>query len=150
MLDAQTDVLAKLDAIRLTASVAMGIAPDKEAARRTTIVPFVCFVSPPHQGDEANVVIRAISNGQPHRALPLTVSLCAAAAAQIDGSVVAECMRGRAGSDPIRLAMPSGVLTVDADVGRRGDSWVVRSGAFYRTARRLFDGRVWFAQQAER
>jgi len=143
MLDALTDALAKLDAIRLTASVAMGIAPDKDAARRITIVPFVCFVSPPHQGDEANLVIRAISNGQPHRALPLTVSLCAAAAAQMDGSVVAECLRGRAGPGPIRLAMPSGILTVDADVGRHGDSWVVRSGAFYRTARRLFDGRVW-------
>jgi len=39
--------------------------------------------------------------------------------------------------------MPSGVLTVAADVAPgEGGGWVARSGSFYRTARRLFDGRV--------
>ena len=36
------------------------------------------------------------------------------------------------------------MLTVAADVVREASGeWVARSGAFYRTARRLFDGRVW-------
>ena len=40
--------------------------------------------------------------------------------------------------------MPSGILTVDADVARdEAGAWLARSGAFYRTARRLFDGRVY-------
>ena len=64
-------------------------------------------------------------------------------AARIEGSLVAEAARpGAAG--PLRLGMPSGVLSVDADVGQGADGgWTARSGAFYRTARRLFDGRVW-------
>jgi len=44
----------------------------------------------------------------------------------------------------IRIGMPSGILTVDADVGHDADgNWLARSGAFYRTARRLFDGRIY-------
>ena len=39
--------------------------------------------------------------------------------------------------------MPSGVLTVDADVACENGVWIARAGSFYRTARRLFDGRVW-------
>lgn len=149
-LDARADMLGRLDAIRCAASVAMGIAPDAAAARRVPLIPFICFVAPAQAGAEGDFVIRAISNGQPHRALPLTISLCAAAAAQMDGSVVAECRRPGFSAGPIRLAMPAGVLTVDADVGRTPDGWHVRSGSFYRTARRLFDGRVWIPGQMDR
>jgi 2-methylaconitate cis-trans-isomerase PrpF len=40
--------------------------------------------------------------------------------------------------------MPSGVLTVGAEVEQEsGGRWVAHSGAFYRTARRLFDGRIY-------
>ncbi|MFG1206848.1 PrpF domain-containing protein [Xanthobacter flavus] len=142
-LDTRADILARLDAIRCAASVAMGIAPDIEAARRIPVIPFICFVASAEGDTEGDFVIRAISNGQPHRALPLTISLCAAAAAQMEGSVVAECRRPERSAGPMRLAMPAGVLTVDADVVRTPDGWQVRSGSFYRTARRLFDGRVW-------
>jgi hypothetical protein len=38
--------------------------------------------------------------------------------------------------------MPSGVLTVDAEVAHGAEGWVARRGAFYRTARRLFEGAV--------
>ncbi|HUZ65021.1 MAG TPA: PrpF domain-containing protein, partial [Acetobacteraceae bacterium] len=66
-----------------------------------------------------------------------------AIAAGIEGTVVAEAAR-RSGEGRLRLGMPSGVLTVAADVGRdAGGAWIARSGGFYRTARRLFDGRVW-------
>jgi 2-methylaconitate cis-trans-isomerase PrpF len=45
--------------------------------------------------------------------------------------------------------MPSGILTVGADVAQDAASgWVAHSGAFYRTARRLFDGRVYVPMPA--
>ena len=85
-LEARPKILALLDSIRVQASVRMGIAPDIESARRITIVPFVAIVSPPSDsptlsGDpvrmaEVDLTARVISNGQPHRALPLTISLC--------------------------------------------------------------------------
>jgi 2-methylaconitate cis-trans-isomerase PrpF len=156
--ESRPDIMALLDAIRVQASIRMGIAPDQAAARAITIVPFVAIVSaatdsPSLTGDvvraaEVDLTVRVISNGQPHRALPLTISLCTAVAARIGGTVVNEAACPTASDMPIRLGMPSGVLTVGADVGQDGGAWVARAGSFYRTARRLFDGRVWVRADA--
>lgn len=152
-LESSPEVMARLDAIRVQASVKMGIAPDVEAAKNITIVPFVCIVSPPADnptlsGDtvaasDIDMVARVISNGQPHRALPLTVSLCTAVAARITGTVAAQVLSPSAGADALRLGMPSGVLTVGAQVAQENGHWIAHAGSFYRTARLLFDGRVW-------
>jgi len=152
-LDADRTMLELLDAIRQQASVAMGIAPDAEAARAVSTVPYVGFVAPPARArtlsgeelsaEEVDLTVRIISNGQPHRALPLTGSLCTAVAARIAGTVVAEALAPAQATGPLRLGMPSGVLTVGAEVTREDGAWVALAGSFYRTARRLFDGRVW-------
>lgn len=153
-LETDPDILALLESIRIRASVAMGIAPDLESAKKISIVPFVAFVStaqdnPTLSGDvtpahELDLIARVISNGQPHRALPLTVSLCTAVAARIKGSVVSEMLQENVSpTEALRLGMPSGVLTVDADVEYKDNVWQAHSGAFFRTARRLFDGQVW-------
>jgi len=151
-LEGRLEVLTLLEAIRQAASVRMGIAPDVDSAANITSVPFVCVVSPRAgsssvsgemmDAHEVDLVARVISNGQPHRALPLTISLCTAVAARVRGSVVAELLTS-GGDGALRLGMPSGVLSVDADVGYENNDWVARAGTFFRTARRLFDGRVW-------
>jgi 2-methylaconitate cis-trans-isomerase PrpF len=151
-LDRNQEVLEKLQAIRRAASVAMGIARDEAAARTVHAVPIVGFVAPPMDAptlagdavaaDQIDLTARFISSGQPHRALPLTAALCTAVAARITGTLVNEVLRPGAG-DPIRIGMPSGILNVGADVVQQGGEWLARSGAFYRTARRLFDGRVY-------
>lgn len=150
-LDADAPLLERLAAIRLHASMAMGIGRSIEEARAKSIVPYIGFVSRARDSealsgeripaDSADLVVRMISNGQPHRALPLTASLCTAVAARIDGTIVARA----AGPGPggrIRLAMPSGVLTVGAEVRRQASGWHAAHGSFYRTARRLFEGAV--------
>ena len=151
-LERDTAVLEKLAAIRRHASVAMGIARTLDEARARSAVPFIGFVSTAQDAltlareqlaaTAADLTIRMLSNGQPHRALPLTASLCAAVAARIEGSVVWKAARRDAG-EMLRLAMPSGVLTVGAEV-RQGDAgWQAVRGSFYRTARRLFEGYVY-------
>jgi len=152
-LEANPKIMRLLEDIRVQGSVRMGIAADAEAARAIRGVPFVAFVSPPADAPtltgetigagDVDVTVRVVSSGQPHRALPLTISLCTAVAARITGTVVAEALSQAAGRNSLRLGMPSGVLTVDADVAPEGGAWTARAGSFYRTARRLFDGRVW-------
>ena len=154
-LDATPEVLAKLAAIRIQASIAMGIARDAKEAAAITSVPFIGFVSPAAESrilnkevlgpDAMDFAARMISNGQPHRALPLTASLCTAVAARLEGSIVAEVLGQMPPADQaLRIGMPSGVLTVAADVSKNEQgTWLARSGSFYRTARRLFDGRVY-------
>ena len=147
-------LMEKLQNIRLAASVAMGITPNLEEAAKKKAVPFVGFVSAPQDapslsGDptraaDVDLTGRMLSNGQPHRALPLTCSLCMAVAARIDGSIVQQAARANADvAAPIRIAMPSGILTVASTVGKKDGKWHAEQGAFYRTQRRLFDGYVY-------
>lgn len=150
-LDASSELLDKLAKIRIAASIAMGIGKDAADAARKKVVPFVGFVAAPQdaqslsgvaiKGDSVDLTGRMLSNGQPHRALPLTVSLCMAVAARIEGSLVNQLRR--AGSEDIRIAMPSGILVVAATVKKVKGAWHAEQGAFYRTQRRMFDGQVY-------
>ncbi|HXF67056.1 MAG TPA: PrpF domain-containing protein [Burkholderiales bacterium] len=153
-IESRPGLLEKLSAIRVAASVAMGIAQSAEEAAKRAAVPFVGFVAAPRDASTLNgeairasdvdLTARMISNGQPHRALPLTCTLCLAVAARIEGTVVHEA--ARRGGDPeseIRIGMPSGVLTAAASVRKVEGQWHAEQGAFYRTQRRLFDGYVY-------
>lgn len=153
VLDNAQEILLKLGAIRTAASIAMGIAKNAEEAARKRVVPFVGFVSGPQSAklltgediaaDAIDVTGRMLSNGQPHRALPLTASLCMAVAARLEGSIVFEATRPT--DDPeseLRIAMPSGILTVAATVKKVNGQWHAEQGAFYRTQRRMFEGYV--------
>lgn len=151
-LDRSPEILHKLAAIRGAASLAMGIGKSPEEAQKRS-VPLVGFISPaqdstllsgePMKGADVDLTGRMISNGQPHRALPITASLCMAVAARIKGTVVNEATRATSDSDAeIRIAMPSGVLTAAATVRNLNGAWHAEQGAFYRTARRMFEGFV--------
>lgn len=151
-LERDAALMERLQVIRRRASVAMGITKDEAEARGVAAVPIIGFVAPPMDAptlsgepigaDQVDLTVRFLSNGQPHRALPLTASLCTAVAANIAGTVVAEALRAGTGGQ-VRIGMPSGILTVGAEVSQEGGQWTAHSGAFYRTARRLFDGRVY-------
>ena len=152
-IDASAETLKKLEAIRRAASVAMGIAPDAEAAGKKS-GPLIGFVSPPQdaklltgealKADSVDLTARMMSNGQPHGALPLTASLCIAVAARLEGSLVhAATRRSDDPEAPLRIAMPSGVLTVASSVHQHEGKWVAEQGALLRTQRRLFDGNVY-------
>ena len=151
-LDADRRVLELLGEIRVQASVAMGIAPSVDAARGIRMIPLIGMVSTPQDSPslsdeviaatDADLVVRMLSNGQAHRALPLTASLCTAVAAQLEGSIPHR-LRCADAAGALRLAMPSGVLTVNAKVTRTSDGWHAEHGSFYRTSRRLFDGFVY-------
>jgi 2-methylaconitate cis-trans-isomerase PrpF len=152
-IDANPELLRKLAAIRIAASLAMGVTRTTQEAEKRALVPFVGFVSPPQdakmltgetlKGAGVDLTGRMMSSGQPHRALPLTASLCMAVAARLSGSVVHESARPTADPESeIRIAMPSGVLTVAASVRRLEGHWHAEQGAFYRTQRRMFEGHV--------
>jgi hypothetical protein len=147
------DLMRKLGAIRIAASIRMGLAADEAEAASRTAVPFLGVVAPPADStalsgetiaaQTMDLNARVLSNGQPHRALPLGVSMCLAVAARIEGTVANEVCRPPEDPDAdLRLGMPSGVLRVAAEVRLLDGQWQVRRGSFYRTQRRLFEGQV--------
>jgi 2-methylaconitate cis-trans-isomerase PrpF len=153
VLERDATFLGRMESIRCAASVAMGIAPNATAAAAIASIPKVAIVSSPRAmrtlsghllapGD-ADIGVRMISVGQPHRAIPITGAICLAVAVRIPGSIPNAVSTATA--KPIRIAQPSGVTVVDASVIAAPDrpSGVhAEFGAVYRTARRLFEGQV--------
>lgn len=153
--EADKPLMAKLEAIRRAASVTMGIAPNIDAAANMS-APFIAMLAQPTAMTtlsgrtlslaDMDIVVRVISSGQPHRATPLTGALCFAVATRIEGSLAAAMARGLApDASQIRIAHPSGVIVVDACVRPAANATAqphAEYAAVYRTARRLFEGRV--------
>jgi 2-methylaconitate cis-trans-isomerase PrpF len=155
-LEANGELLRRLEAIRIAASLRMGIAKTAEAAARIPSIPKVAMVAPARAArtlagerlaaDDADVTVRMISIGQPHRAVPLTGAMCLAVASRIEGTVVnriaRRARRSASPEDPVRIAQPSGLTVVGAAVKRTRDEWFAESATVYRTARRLMEGWV--------
>lgn len=146
-------LLDRLEAIRRAGAVAMGIAADAESAGEATS-PWIAYVAAPRamttlsgralRPDEMDIAVRVISSGQPHRATPLTAALCLAVATRLPGTIPAELARSAATAASIRIGHPSGLIEVDAKVRQGAGSTMPEAeyAAVYRTARRLFEGRV--------
>ncbi|PVE24892.1 PrpF family protein [Microvirga sp. KLBC 81] len=155
-LEADPIFLERMEAIRRAASVHMGIAKDIDEAGRVPSIPKVAIVAAPRAmttlsgrsltPSDMSILVRMISIGQPHRAVPITGALCLAVAARIPGSV--PNILAHATDEPIRIAHPSGVTVVDAKVSGTdsAESLHAEYGAVYRTARRLFEGAVLYRQ----
>lgn len=152
-IEANKPLMQKLEAIRRSASVAMGLAPTIEAAANMS-APFIAFVAPPREMTtlsgrtlspaDMDIVVRVLSSGQPHRATPLTGAMCFAVATRVKGTLASEMAHGLAkDASQIRIAHPSGLIVVDAKVTASANSVAhAEYAAVYRTARRLFEGRV--------
>lgn len=147
-------LLGRLETIRQHGSVAMKIAPDLASAAKMPSTPRIAWVAAAADtvalsgrkisSSEVDILIRMISTGQPHRAVPLTGALCLAVACRIAGTICHRTSRVGSGSanSPVRIGHPSGVTVVDADVRDEGGTPHAKFATVYRTARRLFQGEV--------
>jgi 2-methylaconitate cis-trans-isomerase PrpF len=149
-IDTHPTLLSKLDSIRRRASVEMGLSKDEQSAPGS--IPKIAMVSrfKSHKllsGDRIeagtiDLVVRALSVGQPHRAVPITVAMAIAAAANLEGSVVQSVVSDpRVDSNGITLGHSSGRIMVGAKFDCEG---ALTQATVFRTARRLMDGYVYW------
>jgi 2-methylaconitate isomerase len=149
-IEARADLMALLDRIRRIAGVAMGLAATEEAVSLAN--PRVALVAGPTAArildgtvlDPArhDVTIRMLSMERPHRAVPMTGALCLAVACRVDGSVPHALATRGVQPEEIRVAHPSGMLTVGAEVRQDNTGWHADSAVVFRTQRRLMQGAV--------
>ncbi len=146
-LDADTALMARLQAIRKAGAAAMGL-------KYSPALPMIGFVAPPADAmllsgesvpaDDGDLLGRMVSMGNIHRALPLTGTLCMTVAARIEGTVVHRVARASSNSnDALRIVQPSGVIHCAAEVMQQDDRWHAVKAGVLRTQRRLFDGFVY-------
>ena len=147
-IEGDADMMARLDAIRRSAGVCMGIANSVEDVPLTN--PRIGLLAGPSEftaldgsrlaPDEQDITVRILSLNNVHRVSPLTSALCLAAASRIEGSIPNKLARQTNGN--LRVGTPSGVLPVNAVVTYKGGEWRAISTTSYRTARRLMQGCV--------
>ena len=151
------DKLALLESIRKAAAVAMDIAPTEDLVPRT--VPKIGLVSQSssHQvlsgnilkSSQMDVVVRFISDTQPHRAIPLTAALTTAVAARIPGTIVEQMLAPEPlVPSAITIGHASGRLQVDATMHKK-NKLIPVSGTVFRTAKRLFEGDIFYTDVVE-
>ena len=149
-IDSHPALLSRLESIRCLAAVTMGLCETESSA--PSGLPKIGVVSKPidhpllsgemSPAASVDLVVRVMSMGQPHRAIPITVSLAVAATASLRGSVVANLIA----ADTVNegnwtIGHPSGKVVVEAQLD---DNSSLRSAVVYRTARRLMEGKVFW------
>ncbi len=146
-------LLARCEAVRAHAAVAMGLAESaEEATRSRPATPKLAFVAPPMSYRAASgkavdaggiaLTARIVSMGKLHHAMTGTGAVAIAAAAAVPGTVVRRALRP--GTDPSRVCFghASGTLCVGAEASESHGQWAVTKAVMSRSARRLMEGWV--------
>jgi 2-methylaconitate cis-trans-isomerase PrpF len=151
------DKLALLESIRKAAAVAMGVASNEDDVPRT--IPKIGLISQSSshpvlsgqtlKSSQMDIVIRFLSDTQPHRAIPLTAALTSAVAARIPGTIVEQMLAPEPlMEDAITIGHASGRLQVNATMNTKNKLYPV-SGTVYRTAKRLFEGETFWSDKTD-
>ena len=145
-------LLARCEAIRAGATVAMGLAKTAaEATEKRPHTPKLAFVAPPTayasssgktvRAEDIDLCARIFSMGKLHHAMTGTGAVAIAVAAAIPGTLVARVL-GAGRHDELRFGHPSGTLAVGAHACEENGTWTVDKAIMSRSARRLMEGMV--------
>ncbi|KAL7660551.1 hypothetical protein ACMYSQ_000009 [Aspergillus niger] len=155
--------LALIEDIRRHGAVRFGLAENVQAAGQVRGTPKIAILSPATGDvDGVDIEVKAFSMGKPHASLQLTGAVCLGAATIIHGTIawdLAHAKEGKempkhgmslgdhqiAGAVPVGIRHPAGVIHTETVLGMdRNGAIDVDRVAVYRTARRLFEGRVFY------
>ncbi len=136
--EADAPLKLRLEQIRQAGAAMMGLDP------RTESVPKIVLVFPPdvaRQSPGVNVKCLALSMGQAHKAVPLTLALCLGVAARLPGTIPNQLAVGVTKNRPVVIGHPSGKLDVGTKLDENGE---VLSADLWRTGRVLMEGDVFY------
>lgn len=149
-IEATPGVMDTLDRVRRAGGVLMGIAPTPEKIGLQT--PRIAMVARARnfksldgemlKAGDFDIATRMISMGRVHRAIPGTGGLNLGVATQVPGTVPNRLSRPANSAGEVRVANPSGLVSVGAVVRNAGGRWTADSAVLFRTARRLMQGEV--------
>lgn len=136
-LGADSDVMARLEHIRQEGARLMRLDPNIQS------IPKIVLLSKPTESamtNGTNIVCRALSMQQAHKAVPLTLALNLGAACRIPQTVPAMTAVNAGGKESVVIAHASGKLKVGC-VMKDGK---IESSLLHRTARLLMKGDVFY------
>ncbi|KAI0128401.1 PrpF protein [Xylariales sp. AK1849] len=135
VVEAHAALKERLEAIRRAGAVKMGLDPKVES------VPKIVILFPAPESADVDIRCLALSMGQAHKAVPLTLALCLGAAANIPRTIAADLVRHRdKANTSVVIGHPSGRV----EVGTTIQDGQVISADLHRTARLLMKGTVFY------
>ncbi|MGP5361351.1 2-methylaconitate cis-trans isomerase PrpF [Psychrobacter celer] len=156
-INSNDELLAKLEKIRATGGVAMGLFKDESEAQASQHIPKIAWVAPAQSytsssgkevnANDINLVVRAMSMGQLHHAMMGTAAVAIAAAATTQGTLVNEAAGGGELSE-VRFGHPSGTLLVGGKTELVDGRWQAKKVSMSRSARRIMVGEVFVPADA--
>jgi len=158
-IDGSTEIRKILEAIRSRGAVMLGLASTPgEAGEISQAVPMIAFLSEPQnfktvtgkiiKKDEIDIIGRIMSMGALHKAYAVTGAICTAGAAKIGGTIAYEMLdEATLGAKEVRLGHPGGIISVEAEIEKKGNSYEYKEAVLGRTARRLMDGYVYVPEK---
>lgn len=146
-------LMERLESIRGAGAERLGLVADRRrSAAESPTVPKIYLVHPPAdyatlsgrrvRADEVDLVARGLSMGRLHAAYAATVAIATAAAACIEGTLVAEALRAPV-TRAVRIGHPAGVLRLEVATEVADGRPRLTRAVVERTARRLIAGEVY-------
>ncbi|WZH42676.1 PrpF protein-domain-containing protein [Fusarium acuminatum] len=133
IVEADPSLKAKLEQIRQSGARLMGLDPKTES------VPKIVLLFPSSSSSDVDIRCLALSMGQAHKAVPLTLALCLGAASQLKGTIASDLVGGKT-KDTVTIGHPSGRV----DIGTVIRDGKIESAQLLRTARVLMKGEVYY------
>jgi 2-methylaconitate cis-trans-isomerase PrpF len=156
-IDQDQALLDKVEAIRCRAAVQMSLAESIEEASARPSTPKLAFVSKAQtylntqQAEVAesdiDLCARIFSMGKLHHAFTGTGAIATAVAANIPGTIVADCLQTQMKEDQVlRIGHSAGTLETSASVSLIDGQWMAEKASLTRTARTLMQGEVFLTE----
>ncbi|KAF4442764.1 DUF453 domain [Fusarium acutatum] len=133
IVESNPELKKRLGEIRRAGAILMGLDPNTES------VPKIVLLFPSSGSPDVDIRCLALSMGQAHKAVPLTLALCLGAASQLKGTLASDLIRGQP-KETVCIGHPSGKV----DIGTVIRDGKIESAQLLRTARVLMKGDVYY------
>ena len=136
-LDADRALMQRMETIRRKAGVLMGMG---DVSRN--VVPKIALLAAPRHGGV--ITSRYFVPEACHKSHPVTGTVCIASACAIPGTIAEQfASHTKTPQGMIEIEHPSGKIAIDLDADFTDGKQTLRRAALIRTARRIFDGKVY-------
>jgi 2-methylaconitate cis-trans-isomerase PrpF len=152
-IDANGELLARIEKIRSVAAERIGLVDDwKKATRERPYIPFFACCAPPKtytnwttgekvDGNSADLTVRLLFMQKMHKTYPVSGTICTVAASMIPGTIVNQLARPEiTKKGELRIGHPGGVITPEGKIETGNRGFVLKRATVDRTARCLMKG----------
>ncbi|NVM22846.1 MAG: 3-methylitaconate isomerase [Desulfobacterales bacterium] len=155
-IDANVELLARIEKIRSVAAERIGLVDDwRKATHERPYIPFFACCAPPISytnwttsekvnENSVDLTVRLLFMQKMHKTYPVSGTICTVAASMILGTIANQTARpGISERGELRIGHPGGIIASEGRVDEEGGAFVLKRATVDRTARCLMKGHAY-------